>query len=155
MPAGAFEQRIDVHLNLPGEPEIVLPVEGRVNSPIEIVSRTAGWEADLGILSLGQIRSAEGAKAELSLIVREGAQENVKVKLAKDAPAPLKVTIGKREPLTPSTSRIALTIEVPRGTRPVNHWGSNDEAKLARILLDTGLPEPKQLQILVQFLVEE
>jgi Protein of unknown function (DUF1573) len=155
LPAGAFEQRIHLHLNLPGEPEIVLPVEGRVNSPIEIVSRTAGWEAEQGILSLGQIRSAEGAKAELSLIVREGAQENVNIKLARTAPAPLKVTIGKREPLTPTTSRIALTIEVPRGARPVNHLGSSEEAKLARILLDTGLPEPKQLQILVQFLVEE
>ena len=77
------------------------------------------------------------------------------VKLAKAAPAPLKVTIGKREPLTPTTSRIALTIEIPRGARPVNHLGSSEEAKLARILLDTGLPEPKQLQILVQFLVEE
>lgn len=155
LPAGAFEQRIQLHLNLPGEPEIELPVEGRVNSPIEIVSRTAGWEEEQGILNLGQIRSAEGAKAELSLIVREGAQENVNVKLVTAAPAPLKVTIGKREQLTPTTSRIALTIEVPRGARPVNHLGSNEDAKLARILLDTGLPEPKQLQVLVQFLVEE
>jgi hypothetical protein len=155
LPAGAFEQRIHLRLNLPGEPEVELPVEGRVNSPIEIASRTGGWEAEQGVLTLGQIRSAEGAKAELFLTVREGAQENVNVKLATPAPAPLKVTIGKREQITPSTSQISLTIEVPRGARPVNHLGSNDQAKLARIILDTGLPEPKQLQILVGYLVEE
>jgi hypothetical protein len=154
LPAGPFEQRIQLRLNLPGEPDFELPVEGKVNGPIEIVGRMANWEADRGILELGQIHSAEGAKAELLLIVREGAQEKVNVTLAQPAPAPLVVTIGKREQHE-STSQIPLTIEVPRGAKPVNHLGRSPDTALARILLDTGLPEPKKLRISVMYLIEE
>jgi hypothetical protein len=47
-----------------------------------------------------------------------------------------------------------LTIEVPRGARAVNHLG-NDQGKLARVILDTGLPDAPQLQILVRYVVKE
>jgi hypothetical protein len=114
----------------------------------------ANWEADRGVLDLGQIHSAEGAKAELLLIVREGAQEKVNVTLPEPAPTPLVVTIGKREQHE-STLQIPLTIEVPRGAKPVNHLGRSRDTALARILLDTGLPEPKQLRISVMYLIEE
>ncbi len=154
LPAGPFEQRILLHLNVAGDPEVEVPVEGKVHGPIEIVGRMANWDAETGVLDLGQIHSAEGAKAELTLILREGAQEKVNVALASPAPSPLVVTIGKREQHE-STSQIPLTIEVPRGAKPVNHLGQSRETALARILLNTGLPEPQQLRVSVQFLVEE
>ncbi|HKD36217.1 MAG TPA: DUF1573 domain-containing protein [Pirellulales bacterium] len=154
LPAGPFEQRILLRLNLPGDPEAELPVEGKVNGPIEIVGRMANWDAERGVLDLGQIHSAEGAKAELTLIIREGAREKVNMALAPPSVTPLVVTVGKPEKLE-STTRIPVTIEVPRGTKPVNHLGQSADTALARIVLDTGLPEPKQLRISVQYLVEE
>ena len=71
-----------------------------------------------------------------------------------DSPPPLKVSIGKPEKLDAAAKKIPITLEVPRGSRPVDHWGTQD-SKLARILLDTGLPDAKQLQILVQYIVVE
>ena len=73
LPAGRFEQKIHLHLNLVGKPEVVVPIQGNVNGPIEVVGKTGGsWNAEKGMLMLGQIRAGEGAKAELILLVREG-----------------------------------------------------------------------------------
>jgi hypothetical protein len=152
LPAGPFAQTIRLTLNLPGKPETELTVEGKVSSPIEVVG--PNWEPQLGVLMLGEIRANDGAKAELFLLLREGAEDKVNLKLAGPAPEPLKVLIGKPERLPPSATRIPLTIEVPRGSRAVNHLG-NDQGKLARVILDTGLPDAPQLQILVRFVVEE
>jgi Protein of unknown function (DUF1573) len=152
LPAGPFAQTIRLKLNLAGDQEIELPVEGKVNSPIEVVG--PNWEPERGILMLGEVRAREGAKAELFLLVRDVAQDKVNLKLTGPTLEPLKVTIGKLEKLPPSAARIPLTIEVPRGARAVNHLG-NDQGKLARVILDTGLPDAPQLQILVRYVVEE
>ena len=49
-----------------------------------------------------------------------------------------------------------LTIEVPRGARPVESSRAEPRDGSSReSCLDTGLPEPQQLQVSVQFLVEE
>ncbi|HEV3415345.1 MAG TPA: DUF1573 domain-containing protein, partial [Pirellulales bacterium] len=127
LPAGPFAQTIRLTLNLPGKPETELTVEGKVSSPIEVVG--PNWEPQLGVLMLGEIRANDGAKAELFLLLREGAEDKVNLKLAGPAPEPLKVLIGKPERLPPSATRIPLTIEVPRGSRAVNHLG-NDQGKL-------------------------
>ncbi|HEV2971243.1 MAG TPA: DUF1573 domain-containing protein [Pirellulales bacterium] len=152
LPAGPFAQTIRLQFNLPGDPEIELPVEGKVNSPIEVVG--PNWEPERGILMLGEVRASDGAKADLFLLLREVAQDKVNLRLTGPTLEPLKVTIGKLEKLPPSAARIPLTIEVPRGARAVNHLG-NDQGKLARVILDTGLPDAPQLQILVRYVVKE
>ena len=76
------------------------------------------------------------------------------LKLARPAPAPLRVTIGHMEKFGPDISRIPLTIEVPPGSRPVDHLG-DQQAPVASILFDTGLPDAKQLQIYVRYIVVE
>jgi hypothetical protein len=151
LPAGPIAQRIQFHLNLPGEPEVELPIEGRVYAPIEVVSPL--WDADLGVLKIGTIRPSEGGKFECYLLVRDDAQAKAHLTVAV-SPPPLKVTVGKPEKLDAAATKIPITLEVPRGSRPVDHWGTQD-SKLARILLDTGLPDVKQLQILVQYIVVE
>jgi hypothetical protein len=151
LPAGPIAQKIQFHLNLPGEPEVELPIEGRIYAPIEVVGPL--WDADIGVLKIGTIRPSEGGKFEFYLLVRDEAQQKVQVTVA-DSPPPLKMSIGKPEKLDAAATKIPITLEVPRGSRPVDHWGTQD-SKLARILLDTGLPDAKQLQILVQYIVVE
>src|SRR4051794_25762597 len=82
LPAGPFEQRIRLRMNLPGHPEADLPVEGRVSGPIEVVSPALEWDSEHGILRIGQIRAAEGAKAPVWLIVRDADQKRIEFKLS-------------------------------------------------------------------------
>ena len=151
LPAGPIAQRITFHLNLPGEPEVELPIEGRVSAPIEVISPL--WDSELGYLKVGRIRPSEGGKFEFYLLVRDEAQAKAHIAIA-DCPPPLKLSVGSPEKLDNASTKIPLTLEVPRGSRPVDHWGTQD-SKLARILLDTGLPDAKQLQILVQYIIVE
>jgi Protein of unknown function (DUF1573) len=151
LPAGPIAQKINFHLNLPGEPEVELPIEGRVSAPIEVISPL--WDSELGVLKLGRIRPSEGGKFELYLLVRDEAQAKAQIAIA-DCPPPLKLIVGQPEKLDAAATKVPLTLELPRGTRPVDHWGTQD-GKLARILLDTGLADTKQLQILVQYIVVE
>jgi hypothetical protein len=136
-------------LNLPGEPDIELPIEGRVSAPIEVISPL--WDSELGVLKIGQIRPTDGGKFEFYLLVRDEAQAKAEIKVA-NSPPPLKTSVGKPEKLDAAGTKVPVTVEVPRGSRPVDHWGTED-GKLARILLDTGLPDAKQLQILVQYII--
>jgi hypothetical protein len=151
LPAGPIAQKIRFHLNLPGEPEVELPIEGRVSAPIEVISPL--WDGELGVLKIGRMRPSEGGKFEFYLLVRDEAREKAHIAVA-NCPAPLKLSVAPPEKLDAAATKIPLTLEVPRGSRPVDHWGTED-GKLARILLDTGLPDAKQLQILVQYIIVE
>ncbi len=154
LPAGPFIQTIKIRTNLPGNPETELPIEGKVSGPIEVVSPDVEWDAERGLLKVEQVRAAEGFKTQIWLVVRDEQLHTVDLKPAMAPTAPLRVTIGKGEQQSGGVSKVPVTIEIPPGSRPVNHNGS-EQGKLARILLDTGLTEPKQFQILVQFVVEQ
>jgi len=152
LPAGPFGERIRFHLNTPGDPEVELTVEGRVNSPIEVSG--ANWDNSLGILSLGTVHSREGAKGVVYLTLRGDALKQADVRLDKVLPETLKVTVGKLEKFGPDAARVPLTIEIPPGSRPEDHLGTQ-LGTLAQIFLDTGLAEPKQMRLLVRYAVEE
>jgi hypothetical protein len=152
LPAGAFEQRIRFQLSLPDHPEAEVVVEGSVASPIDVVGPK--WDSEREILMLGPVHAQEGAKAQLYLMIRGEAQQHADVKLHEVQPDTLKVTLGTLEHLTPTTSRVPVSIEIPKGSRIVNHMGSQSGG-LARIYIDTGLADVKQLRLLVQYAVEE
>lgn len=152
LPAGPFGERIRFHLNTPGDPEAEVTVEGRVNSPIEVSG--ANWDNSLGMLSLGTVHSREGAKSVIYLTLRGDALKQADVRLDKVLPETLKVTVGKTEKFGPDAARVPLTIEVPAGSRPEDHLGTQ-LGTLARIFINTGLSEPKQMRLLVRYAVEE
>jgi hypothetical protein len=152
LPAGPFGERIRFHLNTPGDPEAEVTVEGRVNSPIEVSG--ANWDNAQGMLMLGTVHSREGAKSVIYLTLRGDALKQADVRLDKVLPETLKVTVGKTEKFGADAARVPLTIEIPPGSRPENHLGT-ELAKLARIFVDTGLSEPKQMRLLVRYAVEE
>lgn len=152
LPAGPFAERIRFHINTPGDPELELPIEGIVANPIEIVSRA--WDVERGMFMLNHVHSREGMKTEAFLMVRGDALKQADIRLQKVVPDTLKVTVGKLEKLGPDVGRVPLTIEIPPGSRPEDHLGTQ-LAPLARIFLDTGLPEPKEMRLLVRYAVEE
>ncbi len=151
LPAGPFQQTIGIQLNLPDHPKIDLPLDGKVNGPIEVVG--VNWNAEGGILMLGQIQSREGAKAKLFLMVRGTPAADVRLKIDSIKPDDLQATLGAAEKLSPTVARVPLAIEIPPGSRPVAHLG-NQQGHLVQLFIDTGLAEPKQLRILIRYAVE-
>ena len=152
LPAGRFGERIRFRLNLPGEPELELAIEGTITSPIEFAGRK--WDAEHEMLMLGQVHSRDGLNTVLYLMLRGDALKQANFRVDKIQPATLKVTVGKLEKLGADVGRVPLTIEIPPGTPPEDHLGTA-LGSLARIYLDTGLPDNKQLLILVRYAVEE
>ncbi|HEX3997992.1 MAG TPA: DUF1573 domain-containing protein [Pirellulales bacterium] len=153
LPAGAFAERIRFQLNTPGNPQLQLAIEGHIASQVELQGGPE-WDAARGILMLDQVRSREGAKAVLYLMIRGDALKQADFRVAKVVPTTLKATVGKLQKLKADVGRVPLTIEIPPGTPSEDHLGT-PIAPLARIFLDTGLPDNKQMQILVRYAIEE
>lgn len=152
LPAGAFGERIRFRLNTPGNPEVELAIEGRVTSPISVEG--PNWDAEREMFMLSHVHSREGMKMVAYLMIRGDALKQANIRLDKVSPQTLKVSVGKLEKLGPDVGRVPLTIEIPPGTPPEDHLGTQ-LAPLARIFLDTGLPEPKEMRLLVRYAVEE
>jgi hypothetical protein len=152
LPAGTFGETIRFHVNKPGNPALQLTVEGTVAGPIEIAGRE--WDAEHGMLMLGQVHSLEGSKSVLYLMIRGDALKQADIRLNNVVPKTLKVSVGKMEKMGPEVGRVPLMIEIPPGSRPEDHLGTQ-LGPLARIFLDTGLPDDKQMRILVRYAVEQ
>ena len=152
LPAGAFEQRIRFQLNLPDHPEVEVVVEGSVASPISVVGPK--WDTEREILMLGPVRAQEGTKARVYLVVRGDAQHQVDLKLQKVEPDTLKVTLGGAGTFDADHVARAAGDRSAEGIAACEPHGKSVGA-LARIYIDTGLADVKQLRLLVQYAVEE
>jgi hypothetical protein len=88
------------------------------------------------------------------LIVRGSLGKEVKFKVIGIEPGFLQVTLGETTPIgSGAATQTPLTIQIPEGSPPGNHMGS-DQGKLGEIILETGHPQTPQLHILVRFAVE-
>jgi hypothetical protein len=152
LPAGPFAEKIRFHLNIPGDPQLQISLEGSVSGPIEIFGPS--WNSERKLLSLGAFHSREGAKSILYLTVRGDALKQADFRVEKVSPPTLKATLGQMEHEGPDVGRVPLNIEIPPGTPPEDHLGTQI-GPLAKILIGTGLPESKQLRILVRYAIEE
>lgn len=153
LPLGAFRQTILLKTNYKEAPEIEVPVWGTIGSEISVVGR--GWNEETGVLTLGWLKSDEGI--ERNLFIRAGGPHFKEVHfkpITIDPDDLLKVKPGETTLLENGKASLTrLTIEVPKGSRPANHSGS-EEAKLGQIILETGHPKAPELRILVRFTVE-
>ncbi|HUT94048.1 MAG TPA: DUF1573 domain-containing protein, partial [Thermoguttaceae bacterium] len=152
LPVGAFKQKIVLKTSSKEVPRIGVPIEGTVTGEISIVGK--GWRREDGILHLGSIRSQEGA--ERTLFIRAGGlhANEVSYKLVEVYPDLLKIEFGETKQL--ESGKVSLTpliIQVPKGSRPASHLGT-DEKQLGRIILETNHPRVPRLQILLRFAVE-
>jgi hypothetical protein len=154
LPQGAFQQTILLRTNLESEPAMSVAVKGTVGSDISVAGD--GWNAELGVLSFGIVNSQSGAQRRLILIGRGPHCKELKFKPLEIVPDVLKVTVGETTSLGSegAATQTPLTVQIPKGSRPANHWGS-DQGKLGQIVLETNHPRMPRLRILVRFLIEE
>ena len=153
LPVGAFEQTVLLKTNCKEAPTIEIPVHGRIIGEIRVVGGR-GWFEDRGVLSLGRIRSRDGAQR--TVFIRAGGQHYKKVHLEPVEKVPDLLQLKLEEPKVDDDSRVSvtrLTIQIPKGCRPVDHWGW-DKERLGRITLRTNHPKAPELRIFLRFVVE-
>jgi hypothetical protein len=155
LPLGPIRQTIRLTIDTgpdsqPGS--LVIPVEGIVVSDLSIVGPK--WNSDLGVLTIGSVRGAEGAKRELRLLVRGDARRDVRVEPAEVKPSWLKVLVGEPTELSPSVMQLPLSVEIPAGSPPSIHLGTDQGAYGEVVLRVQGHPDVREMRMLVKFLVE-
>jgi len=151
LPLGAFRQKILLRTDYEEVPTVAIPVSGTITSGISVVAR--GWDEDRGVYTLGMVKSQEGVRREIYLRAGGPNHKEVHYKPIQIYPDDLlKVEVGPTRELG-KASLTPLKIEIPKGSRPANHMGS-DEADFGQITLETGDPETPELRILVRFAVE-
>lgn len=151
LPVGPVRETLRLHLDMPSNPVIEVPIVGSVTSEVQLVGPR--WDSDKGVLTLGMVKRSVGDKAQLFLQARGSERGTLKPKVLKASPESLKVTVGEVvEMAGGNLIRVPLTIEVPPNSRPSIHLGG-PQGELGEILIDTGHPEAKELRIRVRFAV--
>jgi hypothetical protein len=153
LPQGPFRQTILVRTTLKSVPTFDVPIQGMVGSDISIVGR--GWDAESGVLTLGTVSSQVGAKGLLILIARGPYRKQVSFKPIPSESDQLKVTVGETTEINNgAVTQTPLIVEIPKGSRQANHYGS-DQGKFGQIIVETTHPQVPKLRILVRYAVVE
>jgi hypothetical protein len=159
LPVGPVRQTIRIAVKTPDRANphsMDISIEGTVDSDISLVGR--GWNAVRNRLSIGEVRSEQGAKRELYLMLRGPRRNDTIIKPTVVDPSWLKVRLGEPRELTSSedgqggVTQIPLTIEIPPGMPAVNHLGTN-QGKFAEVVLETTNPDVKQIRMDLQFII--
>jgi hypothetical protein len=152
LPQGLLAQRLVLRTDLPALPEMTLPVEALIGSEIAIVGQ--GWNPETGVLDLGEVSRQTGLQRRLMLVVRGPLRKQVAFKPVTVVPAVLKVSLGQRSEINQGTvAQVPLTIDIPKGSPPANHLGS-EQGQFGEIVLETTHPKVPKLRILVRFAIE-
>jgi hypothetical protein len=152
LPQGPFQQKILLATNLPEKPEFAVPVIGKICSDISVIG--PGWDDEKDVLLIGTVKSREDYRRRLLLIVRGRQRKDVKFRVVEPVAEPLKISLGKMVELrNGQISQTPLSIEIPRGSRPINHIGQ-DPKNWAKIILETTHKKIPQIHVFVQFAVE-
>ncbi len=152
LPQGPIRQKLILKTDVPSTPTLTLPIQGTVGSEIVIVG--PGWNADSGVVNLGEIKSSEGAQRRLLLVVRGPARRETSFTVAEVEPNVLKASLGRPSEINKgAVVQTPLLITVPPGSPAVDRIGV-EPSRQGRIVLKTTHPQIHELQILVRFAVE-
>lgn len=151
MSLGTFQQRLRLRTSLDDGRELEIPVKGTIAGDISVVGRD--WNDDLGVLMMGMVDSAAGARRTLNLVVRGPTHDSITFDVKEVDPEILSVTFGEPRRLgQASITQIPVTIAVPAGSRGVSRLGTEVDP-LGRVLLKTSHPDAPELLIRVRFAV--
>jgi hypothetical protein len=151
LPIGRFDQWLSLRTNLKDGDKLEIPVIGRVVGDISVYG--VGWNEELGALVLGRVKSSEGERTKVNVVVRGADAANVKFDIKSVDPPELKVTIGEPKRLNDVLMHVPVEIEVPPGTRPMVRLDTA-QGEAARIVLNTTHPKIEELVLGVRFAVE-
>lgn len=154
LPLGPFRQTIGLTVETGAggdKTDMEVPIEGVVVSDLSIVG--PDWHSGSGILTIGNVASAKGAKRSLIVLVRGAARKNVVVEPLSLDPPWLQVALGEPTELNESVTQIPLSVEIPAGRPPAIYLGT-DQGKFAQIILGVkNHPDVKEIRMHVKFVI--
>jgi len=151
LPIGHFNQWLALRTNLPEAEKLEIPIIGRVVGDVSI--HGTGWSEDAGALVIGKVKSSDGGKGKVNLVVRGNDAAGVEFAVKSIEPPELTVTIGEPKQLKATLLHVPVEIEVPAGTRPMVHLDTV-QGDAGRVVLSTTHPKIKELVLGVRFAVE-
>jgi hypothetical protein len=151
LPVGRFYQYVTLDTNLKDGEKVHIPVVGRVVGDISM--HGTNWREDEGVLVLGGIKSSEGRKARINLVVRGEEAQDIKFEVGSVDPSEMKVTIGEPKRIKNALVHVPVDIEIPAGTRPMARLATA-QGEEARVVIKTSHPVMKELAFGVRFAVE-
>ncbi len=151
LPIGRFSQWLSLKTNLEQAESLEIPILGQVVGDISV--HGPGWLEDQGALRIGSVKSSEGHKDKLIIVVRGPDAEKVAFKVLSCDPPELKVTIGKPQKLKEELVQLPLEIEISPGLRPMVRLDTA-QGEAGRIVISTTHPKIKELSLGVQFVIE-
>jgi hypothetical protein len=151
LPIGRFNQWLSLRTNLPEAEKLEIPVLGRVVGELSV--HGSSWNEEAGELIIGNVKSSEGGRGRVNIVVRGADAAGVKFATKSVEPPELKVTIGEPKQLREDLVHVPVEIEIPVNTRPMVHLDTA-QGEPGRIVLSTTHPKIKELSIGVRFAVE-
>jgi hypothetical protein len=151
LPIGRIHQALALKTNLPDAEHLEIPVVGQVVGEISVHGND--WNSESGDLMLGKVKSSEGRRSKLNVVVRGADAANVRFEVQSCDPPELKVTIGEPRKLKETLLHVPIEVEVPAGTRPMLRLGTA-QGEAGRIVLKTTHPKIPELVLGVRFAVE-
>jgi hypothetical protein len=151
LPLGHFNQVLELPTNLPDAEKLKIPVVGRVVGNISVHGRH--WNEGQGVLRIGHVKSAVGAREDLNLVVRGDSASAATLAITAIDPPELKATLGEPKLLKDTLLHVPLTIDIPKGTPPMARLDTQQSDE-ARVVLSTGLADVPEMVISVRFAVE-
>jgi hypothetical protein len=152
LPVGRFDQSLSLRTNLKDGEVLHIPVFGRVVGDVTV--HGTQWLSEQDVLMMGHVKSGEGRKSRLNLVVRGENAANVEFEVASVDPPELKVNLGEPKRLKDTLLHVPLEIEVPAGTRPMVRLDTV-QGEAGQVLLKTTHPTTKELALSVRFAVEK
>lgn len=154
LPLGALDQTVWLTTNLKDSPLVPVHFQGNVVSDISLYGRYFNRTSNR--LRLGEIKSADGFRTELRLLVRGEHRMSTQFEVVSVDPAgvfDLKFRESK-DLKTGTAVQHVLDIAVLKGAPAISRLGSSP-GKLGQILIRTTHPQVKQITLGVAFEISE
>jgi hypothetical protein len=151
LPLGRFDQWLSLRTNLKDAEKLEIPVAGSVVGDISV--HGIKWNDERGVLNMGMLKSSEGGRENLNLVVRGPDAATTEFQVKSIEPAELKVTVGKPKHVKDNLVHVPVEVSVPAGTRPMVRL-ETVQGDAGRVVLSTTNPKIKELSLGVRFAVE-
>lgn len=153
LPIGRFFQWLSLKTNLADAETLEIPVNGQVVGDISVHGPPGVWNEDQVALRLGNVKSSEGRKEKLNIVVRGEDAAKVSFNVQSSDPPQIKATIGTPKKLRDTLVQVPLEIELPPGMHPMIRLDT-EQGERGTVVLGTTHPKIKELKVGVQFAIE-
>jgi hypothetical protein len=152
LPVGRFFHWLSLKTNLADAETLEVPVSGQVVGDIAVHGAPGVWNEEQVALRLGTVKSSEGRKEKLNIVVRGEDAAKVAFSVQSCDPPDLKVSIGEPKKLRDTLVQVPLEIELPPGMKPMIRLDT-EQGDRGKVVLSTTHPKIKELSIGVQFAI--